>query len=358
VRTIGKISYTVGERGENEVGENEMPNAEERLRLLRLLSQNPQWRLALSEALEVEAKAEPEYTSKGLEYYGWEWYEVHTPVPTLNKMVAERILDVALSTRSGNRYRVRDRETLRAALEVVNKPLVEAPPAKIPEDLFDIIVGHENIKTLIRYAIEATKPTHFLLQGSPASAKTLFLLELSRLPNAVYALAPTLTAAGLADLLFMHEPEYLLIDEIDRLQGQDLGVLNSLMATGRVAETKFKRRREIQLQTKVFAAGIRVQVLPKDLLSRFVKLRFKPYIEKQFIDVSVHVLETLESVPPEVSELIAKTVWDMTHEASDVRQCVMIARLAEGSEKRAREVLNTIKQLGWSERGWHSQRGW
>jgi hypothetical protein len=49
------------------------------------------------------------------------------------------------------------------------------------EDGFlDDIIGHEDIKRLFSLALRSEEPTHILLSGPPASAKTMFLLSLRR----------------------------------------------------------------------------------------------------------------------------------------------------------------------------------
>ena len=44
-------------------------------------------------------------------------------------------------------------------------------------DLFDNIIGYEDIKKLFFLSFESQKPIHVLLVGPPASAKTLFMLD-------------------------------------------------------------------------------------------------------------------------------------------------------------------------------------
>jgi holliday junction DNA helicase RuvB len=52
-------------------------------------------------------------------------------------------------------------------------------PLKKPrEDVFDDIYGHEHIKRLFGLALRSDEPTHILLSGPPASAKTMFLMSL------------------------------------------------------------------------------------------------------------------------------------------------------------------------------------
>ena len=52
------------------------------------------------------------------------------------------------------------------------------PFTKPREDVFDDIIGHENIKRLFGLALGSQGANHILLSGPPASAKTMFLLSL------------------------------------------------------------------------------------------------------------------------------------------------------------------------------------
>jgi len=668
----------------------------EKLRIYQLLSSHLDWIDTLREAIEVEKKKAEEYEKLGYgTYYGWEWFESHTPVSTLHKMVTEKVLDITLSTRSGTHFRVRQPEVVTEVIKALEEPTIQLPPKVIPDNLFDIIVGHDNIKTIVRYAIEAEKPVHLLFSGPPASSKTLFLMELSRLPESWYCvdseteclsiggwkkynelslgeliltkdpkegtlewepiqelniypnysdeavefksrvfsavttlnhrwlvcggrngdqpkimnswqlsiskhlnrihrvgkyigpnmspytddeveligwvltegtfkkggsyisyvpkkrityavsigqseianmenvqridslfsrlgikfsrrvysgsarwtfsgdlarkvraavpgkqlstlflveltfsqlkllygtmmrgdgstkggekfhqkrkedadsfqvlvtligkasslssrdqtsrvhvikgkkvvkgivswrvgvhkrefahsrssyegrktrrgnegkefmrkiyyegvmwcptvsngtfvarreghvyitgncLAQTTSQAGLANALFVYQPRFLLIDEIDRLSGDHIGVLNSLMATGIISETKYGKTRSAELSTKVFAAGIRIHLLPRDLLSRFTQLKFNPYTEEEFIKVSTKVLSSLENLTESLAETISKNIWAKNQTNADVRSCVQIARLCGGNSERAGEVLRILRK--------------
>lgn len=313
--------------------------------IVSILQQHPEWLPALSEALIIQEKGIVECKDKGYSWIGFEWWQVHCTVPALNKMVTERILDVTLSTRSGTHYSLREPEAMSKAIEVMttDEPKVKSKEGPLPQDLFGPIVGYEDVKALLKLAIGSSKPCHSLLSGSPASAKTLFLMELSRLPGSYYALAPSMTAAGLADMLLTYTPKFLLIDEIDRLDGVNLGVLASLMATGIVSITKYRSTRQVLLPTKVFAAGIRIHKLPRDILSRFVKLRFPPYTQEQFKDVSIKVC-VAEGIEEGIAARIANDIWGTFTEESDVRQVVQVARLSEGDPHKVTAVLRSIKK--------------
>lgn len=133
---------------------------------------------------------------------------------------------------------------------------------------------------------------------------------------------------------------------MDRLPGSEIGQLNSLMATGRIVETKWGKTRSIGFDTKIFAAGVQINKLPRDLLSRCIKLNFKPYIETEFLRVTTTVLTAREGLVPERAEEIGQSVWQMYQERSDIRQCVSIARLSGGDPKKIKEVISTLKKYG------------
>jgi len=321
-----------------------MNETEKRLRIYRALTTNLEWIEILQDALALQERGEAQQ-AKGHFWLGFEWFEVHASPQTLKKMVTSKLLDVTFSSHSSTNYKIADPALVREAIQAISEP-VPPPQHEMPADLFDSIVGYADVKTLVRYALEADKPAHLLLSGPPASAKTMFLLELRRLPQSYYALATTLTAAGLADILFVYEPRFILIDEVERLSPEHIGVLNSLMATGIISETKHGKTRELELDTGVFAAGIKVEKLPQDLLSRFTKLHFAPYSEQEFIEVSQRVLTIRENTSVDNAEYIARQLWRLHGQNADVRQCVQIARLSRGNRQRIDEVLVALRKYG------------
>ena len=135
------------------------------------------------------------------------------------------------------------------------------------------------------------------LFGSPASAKTLMLEELARLPGSKYVLGSNLSKAGLFEVLFNERPRYLILDELDKVDDEDnLSALLSLTERGGITETKYRRYRMVKLKTWVFASANRLDRLPPELLSRFTKLRFRDYTDEEFLEVAVKVLASREGV--------------------------------------------------------------
>lgn len=290
----------------------------------------------LRRALELEEK------NRGQNWFGFRWHEVQAPPATLNKLVVAGILKVGFQTNSGTDYRVADPETLRAMLALAEQPLPEPKegPLELPTDLFAPIVGYDDLKGEIRGSLEG-EPVHFLLIGPPATAKSVFLMELARLPGAHFTTGGSSSRAGINRLLLSQRPRILIVDEIEKMNMEDCSALLSLMEGGIVSSTKVGLTATIQITCSVFAACNSTRRLPRELLSRFERVTFRPYTEEEFHHVVVKVLtmreETPEAVARRVAELCVENRWD------DVRDAVRLARMGrgtlEGVERAARVRL-------------------
>ncbi len=210
---------------------------------------------------------------------------------------------------------------------------------------FDPIIGYEDVKQLFLQALKASTPVHILLEGPPASAKSLFLSELGRLPGSHLIVGGTSSRAGITDALFTYQPSFLLVDEIETIRDpKDYAALLHLMESQEVVETKYHRHNVVALRTWVFAAANDVARLSEALLSRFGGLqgivRFKPYRSDEYADVVTHVLVMREGVPEDFAKLIAKASLDLG--SRDVRFAVRLARLAKSPEEL--EAVKTVFQ--------------
>lgn len=212
--------------------------------------------------------------------------------------------------------------------------------------MFSPIVGYDDVKRLFDRAIAAQDPVHVLLEGPPASAKTLFLMEVARLPTSHFALGGTSTKAGLTDALLTYRPTYLLIDEIETITNpKDYAALLHLMENHEIIETKFGRHHRIPIKTWIFAAGNDTRKLPPALLSRFggpkAILHFRAYRVDEFLEIAKRVLVERENVQPEFAEKVARATVDL--ESRDVRLSVRLARLAK-DEASLQEVVDTLRR--------------
>ena len=195
------------------------------------------------------------------------------------------------------------------------------------EQLFDSIIGYNDIKRLFNLSFSSEKPVHILLVGPPASAKTLFMLSCMKLERSYFTLGSHSTKSGMIDYLFQKRPRYLVIDEIEHMPIKDQTALLSLMETGIIVETKYKKTRDTQLKTWIFATSNSTDQMLTPLLSRFMVLRFKQYKYEAFQEVAIHLLSR-EGISREIAIATAETVWSKM-KSKDIRDCVKIGHLAK-----------------------------
>lgn len=281
----------------------------------------------------------------GPEDLGFEWFTVPAQPSILNRMVLEGVLKVNFKSHSSTNYRLAIPVEEAEKMLVEEKPAEVEEPVKIPEDLFDVIIGHGRAKRIINKCLVAEKPVHVLLAGAPATAKSLFVMEISRLPNSRYALGSTSSKAGIVDFLLEQRPRYLIVDELERMSSEDQSALLSLMETGIVARLKKGMREKTKMNTLVFATCNRPEKLPPELRSRFWKIHFREYSLEEFKRVVVGVLVKREGVSQELAEYIAERLAGRT---KDVRDAVRLARLCK-TEAEVDELVEeerTSKALG------------
>lgn len=247
------------------------------------------------------------------------------------------LVELGIIGTSGGRRKIfylNDRSAIEEALsahrllkseEPIFQPVEEV---EVDTALFDDVYGYDDVKGVFVKSLEAEKPVSILLVGPPASAKTLFLLCLGRLPGSYYTLGSASSKAGLADYLISNRPRYLLVDEIDLMSREDYAVLLSLCETGIVSETKYLKTRTVTLKTWVYACANATETIPEAVLSRFLKFKFKPYDREAFIRTVSNVLMRRENTGVELAEYMAVKIWEDL-DSRDVRDAIRLARLTE-----------------------------
>src|SRR5262245_46661536 len=70
------------------------------------------------------------------------------------------------------------------------------------EQLFESVIGYDDVKKLFHMSLSSIKPVHVLLVGPPASAKTLFMLECMKLDRSYFTIGSQSTKSGMIDYLF------------------------------------------------------------------------------------------------------------------------------------------------------------
>ena len=281
-------------------------------------------------------------------YHGWEWHMVAGDPRVLNKLVVLQVVKITLKTNRATNYRLVNGQAVEKALEDAAK--LTAKPAEeveveIPDSILDLVIGHEEKKEIIMRALKSKERTNLLFHGSVASAKSLMLECLSQLPGAKFILGSTASKAGLFELIYNEEPRFLILDEVDKVtSAEDMSCLLSLMERGFIAETKWARHRTKRLNTKVIAACNRTDKFSPELLSRFIKLRFRDYTDDEFIDVSAKVLSQREGLPMGLAVYIADQALKKL-KTKDVRDAIKTARLLrEHTRQDADRVIDILSR--------------
>lgn len=269
---------------------------------------------------------------------GWSWQDVRVHPSTLNALVLEAAIKVAFSSNSFTGYELTERGK---EMQAVIGRALDVEQIVLPDDLFDPIVGHDDVKTLLRAALRASKPVHVLLLGPPALSKSLFLWEVERAygERALWVLGSAASQAGLWDMIAERRPQVVLIDELDKLKGPVQAALLSLMEGGRLVRAKAGgRRMDLKLEAYVIAAANRTKGLSPELLSRFAVKDLHPYSRREFQEVVMGILISREGVEEAKAQEIATALEGLTQ---DVRDAIRIARLSETLHaKEAVELLN------------------
>lgn len=274
---------------------------------------------------------------------GWRSRDVGVWPGTLAKLFMEGFIEDVYESNSYHGYRLTQKA--RAMLLTGEPTPAETPQEQklqVPNDIFDDIIGHDEVKELLKACLLAEKPVHVLLAGPPALAKTLFLWDIERIggEKAVWLVGSATSKAGLWDLVAERQPSVILIDELDKMNAADTAALLSMMEGGRLVRAKKGRELDLRQEIRVAAATNRLYGLSPELLSRFAVRNIETYSRGDFLTVVRGVLVRREGTPQDVAEEIAQR---LDGRSQDVRDAVRVARLAPtlGVERAIQLLLPT-----------------
>jgi Holliday junction DNA helicase RuvB len=251
---------------------------------------------------------------------GFEAYEVGADNKTLMELVKLGILEITLKTNKSVFYKLKDIERAKKFLEIYNVKIDTSKP------LFDSIIGYNEQKEILKRVIESDKNIHVLLLGSPATAKTLFLLELTKIPNSIY-LTPYITYSGLFSYLDL-EPKLILIDQLDNLKYPDVyRLLIDICEYGIATKTSYNEKIAKTIKTKIIATANSTKRIPEALLSRFLILQFKRYSEEEFKAISKELLKSYN-----LSEDVKDYIIEKCKNSLDVRNVLKLANICRTKE--------------------------
>jgi Holliday junction DNA helicase RuvB len=212
---------------------------------------------------------------------------------------------------------------------------------------FSNILGYDDIKDIVRRALDAEDNYNLLFIGPPASAKTLFLLGILDIrKNGVYFDGSN-TTNRILDVLQEERPRIICIDELDKMPRTFQNQLLNFMESGRVKVDQQKKQYDFEIKgAKIFGSCNEVNRLSKPLQSRFRKLFLPRYTEEQFLNVSEKVLP---KTSPSIARYVGVQVWKMEGDIRDVISVGRLIRKSDGPEQ-IELIIKTMMKYGMEER--------
>jgi len=205
---------------------------------------------------------------------------------------------------------------------------------------FENIQGYDDLKDIVRRALDAEDNYNLLFIGPPASAKTLFLLGILESKKGVYFDGSN-TTNRILDILEEKRPKIICIDELDKMPRQFQEKLLNFMESGHIKVDQIRKQYDFKIKgAKIFAACNEVTKLSKPLQSRFRRLHLPRYSEEQFLEVSARVLPKLK-----IAQFIGKAVWDQRGDIRDVISIGKLVRKSDGPEE-VESILSTMIKYG------------
>jgi Holliday junction DNA helicase RuvB len=213
--------------------------------------------------------------------------------------------------------------------EEVNKKLGRQEQTKTEEDLFDTIIGYSDIKKILMKCIKSSdkEPVHVILDGPPASAKSMFLLQMQKkLKNCYYIDCTNVTGPGMVDYLFDNNVQFLLLDEVEKMSRSDQNVLLNVMETGMLISTKVRKTRSKEMNLSIYATTNDIDAISKPFRSRFMEFSLPPYTYDEFCEITVKLTEQKDGHDKEIAMKIVDTVWNKLN-SRDIRDAIQISKL-------------------------------
>lgn len=297
---------------------------------------DPELLESLRRIYEHELRLREKYPDKP-SWWEWEIGDVGVPPWHVVKLVRLGLVERTYASSNHKYYRLKNIEKAEELLTggiATRAGVSRLAPGKtqsIPPDLFDVIVGHDEVKWLLRKSLKAERH-HVLLVGPPATAKTLFLLEIARLPGAVFIDATHSTRVGLRELILTLRPRYVLIDEIDKVVNEDFWHgLNNIMETGIVSYSKAGEAVNVRVNVNIYATANTKRFIHETLLSRFDVIEMEPYDDETLRGIIVRLLVKHYKKSERLAERIADLVINDLG-SRDVRDAIKAAKVIDSEE--------------------------
>ena len=211
-------------------------------------------------------------------------------------------------------------------------------------DIFADIVGYTDIKKEFTKALQSVSPVGILLVGPPGCGKSEFLKQIAKtFPEQSLFIDGTYgSKAGIFDKLKNTKPKYLILDEIDKLKGDDQQALYNLMESGRLTKTTKAEHYDIELKCWVFATANNKEDILEPLFDRFERYFLGQYSDDEFKPIAVQRLKKEGIHDEELALYITNAVLRGLNRRS-LRDVIRIARKCT-TFAQVEETVQTMKR--------------
>jgi replication-associated recombination protein RarA len=196
--------------------------------------------------------------------------------------------------------------------------------------VFSNIEGLDDVKEMMLRALESPERAHTLLIGPPASAKSLFMLQIQNIMRSkvYFAEGASTTKAGIQKFIAENQlKEIIIIDEIDKMPIQHQEGLLTMMESGEFTATKVRNTQTVKANMVIFATSNSTERLTEPLLSRFAVFEIPEYTYEEFEAISFRIIKKL---PQNTIMQIASSVWKTG--SRDIRDVLKIAKLCNPAD--------------------------
>ena len=203
------------------------------------------------------------------------------------------------------------------------------------EAFFSEIIGYPAIKKILLKCIQSNdrEPVHVILDGPPASAKSMFLEGMrQKLTGVYYVDCVNATGPGLVQYLFDNDVGFLLLDEVEKMSKDNQNVLLNVMETGILTSTKVRKTGTKEMNLSIYATTNDIDAISKPFRSRFLEFSLPPYSYNEFCNIAAKLLATRYGHPEELSLKVADIVWNKL-KSKDVRDILSIGRLSKNIDE-------------------------
>ena len=192
------------------------------------------------------------------------------------------------------------------------------------EYVFRKIYLFDDLKFNIYRGLTSTEAYNLMLIGKAGTAKSLFMMEVLNHFNNVLYINTKSSSAGIIEQLRDHpNTKILIIEEMDRMNSNDINDLRSLISDGKINKSLKSETINLSFEgLKILITTNGIVKLDAPILSRFIEYYIPEYTDEEFKEVCAFCLPDFRA---EITHSLAEVL--MANNMKDVRDCILLSRM-------------------------------